>query len=290
MSQIQVRLLKNHEEFQECERIQKAVWGVVAASRELMSVIQKYGGAVLGAFVNRRMVGFILAFLARRKSRLIHWSHMMAVEPGFRDLGLGLGMKLAHRRLALQQGIKSICWTYDPLQSRNATLNIFRLGAQVEEYIPDCYGHFPSRIEKGLPSDRFVVNWHIDSRRVAHRLRRRLPNPPNFELPQANETRLNAQKYLENRRLHLNLGYPRLLVEIPANTDEMRARSLPLARRWRFEARKVFEHYFSAGYQVQDFIPPSGATLDRCYYLLRQALVQLESRHQLKIKSEASKR
>ncbi len=271
MPRVEVRLLKTHEEFVECERIQKAVWGNLGVGSEVMTVAQKYGGAVVGAIVDRRIVGFIYAFLARRKGRLIHWSHMMAVEGGFRDRALGFRMKLAHRRLALRQRIQSICWTYDPLQSRNATLNIRRLGARVEDYIDDCYGHFPSSIERGLASDRFVVNWRIASPGVRSRLREGPPAPQKTSLPRANETRFDGRGFLENRRLSLNLGDPRLLVEIPANTDQMRARALPLARRWRSETRKIFEHYLARGYRVRDFIPPAPASDGRCFYVLRQA-------------------
>src|SRR5215472_9678330 len=148
MTRTQIRLLKSLSEFQECERIQKAVWGAVSVASEVMVVTQRYGGVVLCAFVDSVCVGFIYAFLARRHGRLIHWSHQMAVREGFRNLGIGFEMKMAHRQHALEQGLKSICWTYDPLQSRNAVLNLARLGAQVEEYLPDCYGSFPSLIEK----------------------------------------------------------------------------------------------------------------------------------------------
>ena len=271
MPRIEVRLLETHNQFLECERIQKAVWGTLGASSEVMTVTQKYGGAVLGAIVGGKIVGFIYAFLARRNGRLVHWSHMMAVAPGFRNRGLGFRMKLAHRRLALKQGIQSICWTYDPLQSRNATLNIRRLGARVEDYLKDCYGHFPSRIERGLESDRFVVNWRIATPAVRRRLRE---GPPAFEtlaLPPVNETQVNAQRFLENRRVFPNLRQPRLRVEIPSNTDEMRVRALPLARRWRIEAREIFERYFSAGYRVEEFLSPGRATGGRCFYVLRRA-------------------
>lgn len=216
------------------------------------------------------MVGCLYAFLARRHGRLIHWSHIMAVQRAYRDLGLGFGMKILHRRLALRQGIKSICWTYDPLQSRNAALNLPRLGARVEEYIPDCYGQFPSAIERGLPSDRFLVNWQISSAHVERRLRRRLPQVRGVSWPQVNETRLNVQGLLENRRIRLGLEPPRLLVEIPAHTDLMRARALDLARRWRMETRRIFQRYFAAGYRVEDFLPPRAAGEGRCFYLLRR--------------------
>ena len=267
MARTQIRLLKRPTEFQECERIQKAVWGSVSVASELMVVTQKYGGVVLGAFVDGECVGFIYALLARRHGRLIHWSHQMAVQEGFRDLGIGLQMKMAHRRHALQQGLTSICWTYDPLQSRNAVLNIARLGGQVEEYLPDCYGHFPSRIEKELPSDRFVVNWRIASAVVERRLRGDPPPIRTATLPLVNPTRLTLE-FLENRKLFLNLRKSRLLVEIPTNTDRMRAKSLALAWRWRLATRRVFQHYFSSGYSVVGLVAPNPANGGRCFYVL----------------------
>ncbi len=277
MALVRIRLLRSPDEFRQCERIQRNVWGTLGVSSEVLSVTQKYGGAVIGAFVGRALAGFIYAFLARRKGRLIQWSHMMAVEPEYRDRGLGFRMKLAHREFALQLGIKSICWTYDPLQSRNATLNIRRLGARAEEYIPNCYGNFPSQIEKGLPSDRLVVNWLLETARVRARLRqiKRRPRVPPAQ--RVNETTMNGDGFLENRHILFDLRDSRLLVEIPTNTDEMRSRSLPLARRWRFEARRIFQRYLAAGYRVEEFLPnpdrsrtgkASGGEGQRCFYVL----------------------
>lgn len=270
MPRAEIRLLKNLDEYRQCERIQRQVWGTLGASSEIMTVAQKYGGAVVGTIVKGRVVGFIYAFLARYHGRLVHWSHMMAVEAKFRDQGFGLRMKLYHRKLALERGLKSICWTYDPLQSRNAWLNLSHLGAVVDQYVLDCYGHFPSLLEKGLPSDRFVVNWHIASVRVRERLRGEIP-PIAPSLPRANETRLTARGFPENRVIRLRLTHPRLLVEIPARADEMRSRALPLAHRWRLETRRIFERYLSAGYRVEDFLPPQPATEGRSFYLLRRS-------------------
>lgn len=268
MSQVQIRPLRSHEELRACERIQQAVWGSVGVSSELMKVTQKYGGIVLGAVENGKLLGFIYALLARRNGRLIHWSHLMAVRPGLRGRGLGFRMKLAHRKLALAQGITSICWTFDPLQSRNAALNVARLGASAEEYIEDCYGRFPSAIEKGLPSDRFVMNWHIATKAVERRLRFGPPPEPGTTGARINETALNSRGFLEIRRVSFELRRRRLLLEIPVNTDEMRSVSLPLARRWRFEARAIFQKYLAVGYRVRDFTPPSAASGGRCYYAL----------------------
>ena len=270
MPRVEIRLLKNIDEYRQCELIQTHVWGAPGVTREVLTVAQKYGGAVIGTLVDGKVVGFIGAFLAQYHGRLVHWSHMMAVEAKYRDQGFGLRMKLVHRQIALDRGLRSICWTFDPLQSRNAQLNISRLGALAEEYVPDCYGRFPSLLEKGLPSDRWVANWRIATVRVEERLR---GETPAFDpaLPRVNETRLSAQGFPQNRTIRLDLGHRRLLVEIPAQTDAMRSQAMPLARRWRLEARRIFQHYLSAGYRVEDFFPPQPATEGRCFYLLRRS-------------------
>jgi len=269
MGRVEVRRLKTVEEFRQCERIQRAVWGASSVSGEVLNVTQKYGGAVIASMVGGQIVGFIYAFLARRHGRLIHWSHMMAVEPGFRDQGLGLRMKCVHRQLALEQGIQSICWTYDPLQSRNAALNLARLGGRAEEYLVDAYGHFASVIEKGLPTDRFVVNWLISAAHVEDRLAGLRPNA-NLALPRINETRTNTDGFLENRSLRLGLEDVRLLMQVPINTDAMREHALPLARRWRVEMRKVMTHYFAAGYVADDFITLGASGDGGCYYVMHR--------------------
>lgn len=268
---IVIRPLKDLVEFRQCEGLQQEVWGTVAASGEVLFVTQKNGGMVLGALAGKRVVGFIYAFLGRRHGRLIHWSHMMGVKPSYRDRRLGFRMKLVHRELALQQGIHSIAWTYDPLQSRNAVLNLARLGAEVDEYLPDCYGHFPSAIEKGLPSDRLVANWQISSRRVERRLSGEEVAFSRTDLPRANETATDSRGLLVNRRLRLNLASPRLLLEIPTNTDEMRALDMKLALRWRLESGRMFQRYFGRGYRVQDLVAPATNGDRRAFYLLGRA-------------------
>jgi predicted GNAT superfamily acetyltransferase len=269
-SRIIVRSLRVTAEFQECTRIQQIVWGSAGVSAELLQVTAKNGGAVIGALCGNRLAGFLYAFLARRRGRIAHWSHLMAVEPEFRDRGLGLRMKIAHRALALSQGVRSIAWTYDPLQSRNAALNIHRLGAEVRAYLPDCYGSFASRIECGLPSDRFVAEWQIASRHVEKSLAGERPAIRIAALPVVNEVEWDARGFAVNRRLHLNLRERRLLVEIPADPDRMRALDLNLARRWRLETRRIFQNYFGKGHCVTDLIAPPPGDPRRAFYLLER--------------------
>jgi predicted GNAT superfamily acetyltransferase len=269
MPKIEVRLLKNVDEARQCELVQTHVWGAPGVTREALTAAQKYGGALIGTLINGKVVGFIFAFLAQYHGELAHWSHMMAVEGKYRDQGWGFKMKMVHRQIALERGLKFICWTFDPLQSRNAHLNISRLGARTEEYVADCYGRFPSLLEKGLPSDRWVANWRISTRRVEEYLAGEVP-PFDPKLPRVNETRLSAQGFPQNRTIRLDLNHRRLLVEIPAQTDAMRTTAMPQARRWRLEARRIFQHYLCKGYRVEDFFPPQTVTEGRCFYLLRR--------------------
>ena len=244
------------------------VWGGLGVGSEVLIVTQKYGGVVLGAIAKGRVLGFIYAFLARYHGRMVHWSHLMAVGKHHRNRGLGFKMKLAHRELALQEGIKSICWTFDPLQSRNAALNISALGARVESYIPDCYGRFPSSLEKGRPSDRFVVNWQISSARVIRRLRKDTLPQIDLNLPKINEARRNSGGFIVNRKITLSFAPPRLLLEIPANTEEMRDHALKLAWRWRLETRRIFQRAFDSGCQVLDFVSTGEGENRRTFYVL----------------------
>ena len=272
MLKAKIRLLETNQEYRKCERLQRSIWGELSVAAEVMLVTQKSGGVVLGAFIKGQMAGFIYSLLARRNGRIIHWSHMMGVLPAYRSQGLGLQLKIAHRRLALDRGIKSICWTFDPLQSRNASLNLARLSGRVEEYVVDYYGRFESMIERGLPSDRFVVNWPIASKGVESSLSGRKPNKEIPELPRINLTAGNEQGFLVNRKIDLRGHEPAFLVAIPPNTDQMRAEALTLARRWRFQARKIFQHYLSNAYHIDGFLAEGrDGPGRRCCYLLRRS-------------------
>jgi predicted GNAT superfamily acetyltransferase len=268
MPHTQIRPLRTHEEFRACEDVQNEVWGKVAVSAEVLLVTQEHGGAVIGALVDGELCGFIYAFLARHDGHLVHWSHLMAVRERQRDQGLGFRMKQRHRRLALERGIRSICWTYDPLQSRNAALNVGRLRAEVERYVPNCYGQFPSTIERGLPSDRFVVNWHVASGWEQKRRQAQHENTSALALPRINQAEVNSNGFLENRSIESELTHPALLVEIPGNADDMRRRASDLACRWRMETRGIFQGYLRTGYRVLDFVRDAGQ--GRCFYVLRR--------------------
>lgn len=164
---ITVRHVSTLEEYRECVRMQLITWGEdLATPSGLFVVARETGGQTLGAFAGEKMVGFTLGLAGFHDNKPIIHSHMTAVLSEYRDRGIGRMLKLAQRNDALARGIHLVAWTFDPLELKNAHFNINRLGAVVKRYIPDCYGITESPLHAGLPTDRLMAEWYLDSKRV----------------------------------------------------------------------------------------------------------------------------
>jgi predicted GNAT superfamily acetyltransferase len=134
-------------------------------------VAQRIGGQVIGAFEDDTLVGFAMSLPGYRDGKPYLHSHMLAVLPQYRNLGVGRSLKLAQRDDGIARGFDLMEWTFDPLEIRNAHLNIARLGAIVRRYQPDFYGPSSSPLQGGLPTDRLYAEWWLRSDRVAGILR-----------------------------------------------------------------------------------------------------------------------
>jgi predicted GNAT superfamily acetyltransferase len=164
-----IRKCQRLDEMQACVRLQKAVWGFSDADLvplRLFVVAEKVGGQVIGAFAGDQMVGFALAIPGYRNRKPYLHSHMLAVSQQLRNAGLGRRIKLFQREDALEKGVDLIEWTFDPLEIKNAYLNIEKLGAIARRYIPNQYGITSSPLQGGLPTDRLVAEWWLNSSRV----------------------------------------------------------------------------------------------------------------------------
>lgn len=282
--QIVIRPLESGEDLVRAEQLQAVVWpgselDVVPA--HMMAAFVHNGGLALGAFDGQRLVGFVLGFLGTDSSspgrvamaRLKHCSHQMGVLPEYRDRGVGLLLKRAQREVVVEQGIRLITWTYDPLQSRNAHLNIRRLGAVCRTYLRDVYGEMRDAINAGMPSDRFQVDWWVTSRRVAERLEGKRPPLDMAHFLSAGAQRLNPASLGDD-----GLPYPTdeperpggnlALVEIPPDFQVVKDRDLELAKAWRGQTRRIFEEAFAQGYMVIDFVHFRGERFPRSFYIL----------------------
>jgi predicted GNAT superfamily acetyltransferase len=170
MSQdIVVRKCQTLEEFHSCVDLQREIWGEkdLEVEPSTMFVVAAHaGGQVLGAFDGNRLIGYTLAIVGLRDGVPYLHSHMTGVHGDYRDRGVGRMLKLFQRDEALGRGIRQILWTFDPLELRNAHFNLNRLGAICRKYLPNLYGVTTSPLHRGLPTDRLLVEWQLDSPRV----------------------------------------------------------------------------------------------------------------------------
>jgi predicted GNAT superfamily acetyltransferase len=170
---IRIASLTRLEDFDRCVDLQIAVWGYSDGDvipRRMFLLAQRIGGQVIGAFDGETIVGFAMALPGFRVGQPYLHSHMLAVLPEYRNLGLGRRLKLAQRDDALARGFELMEWTFDPLEIKNAHLNIARLGAICQRYHADFYGSSSSPLQGGLPTDRLYAEWWLRSPRVVARL------------------------------------------------------------------------------------------------------------------------
>ena len=166
---IVLRRCHSLEDMRACVALQKEVWNFTDAELvplRLFVVADKVGGQVMGAFNGGDMVGFALAVPGTRSGHVYLHSHMLAVRKEYRNHGLGRRMKLMQREDAIGSGIELIEWTFDPLEIKNAYLNIEKLGAIARRYNINQYGITSSPLQGGLPSDRLIAEWWLKSKRV----------------------------------------------------------------------------------------------------------------------------
>lgn len=173
LKQIRIAPVTELADFESCVEVQLAVWGYSDGDlvpKRVFIVAQRIGGQVLGAYDGNTLVGFAMAFPGYSEGKPYLHSHMLAVLPEYRNAGLGRRLKLAQRDDALARGIDRMEWTFDPLEIKNAHLNIARLGAIARRYMRNIYGPSTSPLQGGLPTDRLVVEWWLRSERVRRAL------------------------------------------------------------------------------------------------------------------------
>ena len=224
--EITIRPVESRADMDACVELQRRTWGeafseVVPAS--MLQITAKMGGVAVGAFNGEGgLVGLVYGISGFRHGRPAHWSHMLAVRPEARNLGVGRRLKMRQKEMLLALGVKTMYWTFDPLVSRNAHLNLNRLGARVAEYVPDMYGASNSELHQ-LGTDRFVVEWTLREE-AGHAP---VPTPP----PDAVE------------------------VPIPADIEVVERGSVEEARGWRASTRRAFVRLLSSGHEVVGFVP-----------------------------------
>jgi len=268
--------------------IQKRVWGMPndrVVPAHLLITAQESGGLVLGAFNEEgEMVGFLFGFLGTRApasqgqgvaQRLKHCSHMLGVVPEYQTKGIGHLLKLRQREHALSQGLDLVTWTYDPLESVNANLNLCKLGVVCNTYLRSIYGEMTSALHIGVASDRFQVEWWVASKRVADRIQRGGEKLSLDEVLEKGGKRVNVPTVgpdgvLRPSACDLSVAAGDAVVEVPADFQSIKAADISLAAEWRMHTREIFEHYFAAGYVAAEFISEVREGSRHSFYVLKR--------------------
>jgi predicted GNAT superfamily acetyltransferase len=240
---IVIRRVESQAEYEECVRIQDETWGAGFSERvppAILKVAQYLSGVTAAAFdgaKDGRMLGFVFGMTGLRDGHLVHWSDMLAVRPEARNHGIGRRLKLYQRSLVAELGVTQILWTFDPLVSRNAHLNLNTLGARVTDYVPDMYGRDTgSSLHEGIGTDRFVVAWEVTAgKRVSGEVGKGAIGPE--------PKRASGEE---------------IVVEIPEDIQELIATEPARAREWREATRSAFLRHLADGYRVTGFHRANG--------------------------------
>jgi len=258
---ISVRRAATVADYRACQEAQRRAWGVVEGNDIVpvatMVGAQHHGGLVLGAFLpGGEAVGLSFAFLGRTEGRLCLYSQLTGVVPGYQGQGIGFRLKTTQREIARGDGVPCVAWAFDPLQAGNARFNLDTLGATAGRYLEDLYGPRTDALNRDTPTDRLIAVWETApgprrgfDRVEAEALPRLIAaDPPSFTgLPR---------------------GAPRLLLEIPADVNRLRAEAPELAACWGSAVRHAFLAVFEAGYRAVGFIRRESPGGRRGFYVL----------------------
>ncbi len=269
---LEIRTLNAVEDCRRVQVVQDLVWGGGHGDTMSIHVLvtqSKSGGLLQGAFVDRGaeetggLVGFSFGWPAfgygsAGQRQLKFCSHIMGVLPAWHGRGIGFRLKLSQREELLRQGwTEWVTWTFDPLQRINARLNISRLGAVSTTYLRNVYGEMTDSLNAGMPTDRFQVDWYLNSSRVRNALDGN-PPPQEVSIDSLQRARAHSPRGNAPRAPRFPLpppdGRPYAL-PLPDNVDALRREPGSLLFDWRMFIRQAAEDCLAAGYTLTNCIP-----------------------------------
>ncbi|MDY0394542.1 GNAT family N-acetyltransferase [Virgibacillus halophilus] len=249
MHTLQIRQLTSMEELREMQQVERGVWHMDPIPVHQTFTALHNGGIILGAFDGDDMVGFLYSFAGFDGTAPYLCSHMMGMLPDYRMGGLGESLKLKQAEIARNLGYTMITWTYDPLESRNAYVNLHKLGAAGAVFQANHYGEMDDEFNQGLPTDRIQIKWDLTSEKkhpeVTVDAEKILLDGGNNHEPvilgglEKVETAANEQVYF---------------VAIPADFQAVKQADFEAAKSWRLQSGKVFQKLFDHGFQASDLI------------------------------------
>lgn len=233
------------------EELQIIVWGnsALTPTPQLVASIHN-GGSVIGAYDQDKLVGFCYGFAGYKQGSVSLCSHMMGILPQYRDLNIGYQLKQQQRLWAKDYGYQKITWTFDPLETRNAFLNLCKLGGIVRTYIPSYYGEMADEVNKGLPTDRLLLEWDVASDRT---IQAAAGAPLSSDAWSGYRSLLewepvgNYARPVQRQAIEEDAGY---LIAVPLSIHEMKKDELDLAQEWRLTLREQLQEALANGYVI----------------------------------------
>jgi predicted GNAT superfamily acetyltransferase len=267
-AEMDIRILKTAADMNLIQKLEREVWNMEPLPIHQTITASQNGGLLLGAFLQNELIGFSYGFAGFQKGKGYLCSHMLGIDPKHQDKGIGGLLKQKQKQFASELGYDLITWTFDPLESRNAYLNLSKLHAICSTYVENCYGEMEDSLNNGLPSDRLKVEWWINSSHVSEPYvidYENIHNPFQWELTEEGFPEMST--YEENDLLPENKDMA-ILVPIPASVQTIKKKNHQLALKWRFAIRKVLQLLFAKDYALVSLLKEKEKPVH--YYVLVQ--------------------
>lgn len=267
VSGVSVRELTEHAEHAQAERLMSDVWqGEPPIPRTVLRMLSSIGGYVAGAYRGAELVGISVGFVAapRGSAKWHLHSHVAGVAPQHRGRNVGWAMKLHQRAWALEHGLETISWTFDPLIRRNAFFNLTKLGADASSYLTDFYGEMTDGINLDHGSDRLWVTWELCSERAERAAAGEPERADLLALAASGEIALAVGNDGGPREDTIDERAQVVVCVVPADIEAMRVADADLARSWRSALRRAMTTAFQRGRRIE------GCTRTGRYLLVRK--------------------
>lgn len=260
MNQIEIKKVTSMEELPKIQQLEKSVWNMPPIPVHQTFTAINNGGIILGAYDGEEMVGFLYSFAGFDGKNSYLCSHMLGILEAYRKSGLGLKLKWKQAEIAKNMGYPFITWTFDPLESLNAHLNLHKLGAIGAYYKENHYGKMKDDLNQGLPTDRIQIIWHLDDRKnkkVADEIDK------NNILLTMEGKKPSIKEAFRKDIFNNQSGW---FVAVPMNFQQIKRNDIKLARAWRYDTRKIFQSLFSHGYLATDVINDRDKEISYYYF------------------------
>lgn len=265
---IEWRELKTMEEMEDVQGLDELIWKADPVPTHQTSTAVKNGGIMLGLYDGKKLIGFSYGFPGFKNGNVYLCSHMLGIHPNYQSQGFGEKLKQKQREVALAKGYERIHWTFDPLETRNGYLNLSKLNGICHTYVENCYGEMKDKLNKGLPSDRFEVHWHINSPYVTENQQPLIDGAIPLNSYTVNEVGLPTFKHVEEKELTADV----YSLVVPKDFQSLKADDKELALDWRYQTREKFQQLFQAGYTTVRNQPEE---IISTYYFVKKSTLEL---------------